>query len=292
MAPVSPSVGKVVARDDGVDNIRVMSFNLRTETSFDIGKMSWAYRKKTVVDTIINQDPDVICTQEGTRSQIEDIVAATHDKYRWFGAPRGSTLFPNEMCAVLYKNDKLRLDEYGTFWLSDTPYLAGSIFKENGVLGVLSKYTTLPRIVTWGKFMMGGCQICVASTHWSLSEDMRLRSVDVMIEQLKSKIGDVPFILGGDFNDKRYSKVWTQLVQIRGCKDAWLTAGRRTGNRSPSYHGFLGINSGYKSGSGHIDWILCSNEFNCTRAGLVVHKGDCFPSDHYPVTADLTFYKT
>jgi len=97
-------------------SLKVMTFNLRTDTSVDmVFRHPWGQRKGAVVQTILSHQPDVICTQEGLSSQLEDIHKQTEHLYGRFGAPRGSLFFGNEHCAVFYRKDKFTLIEQGTF---------------------------------------------------------------------------------------------------------------------------------------------------------------------------------
>jgi len=299
--------------ENASSSLKVMTFNLRTDTSIDlVFKHSWGQRRDSVVHSILSHLPDVICTQEGLISQLEDIDKQTHHLYSWFGSPRGSVFFGNEHCAVFYRKDKFTLVENGTFWLSETPSKPGSVFETSGgFFSPLSTLTTIPRIVTWGKLKMAtsdggdegagfdGPEFCVASTHWGLTQSLHFKSLEVISSELPKKVGPhVPIILGGDFNTNRYSEVWKKAMARGGrWKDAWTEAAKKIGENSPTFHGYFGRTDGFEDGNGHIDmiWYSHSSILN-TKSVKVVHtEGEdkngniTHPSDHYPVIAEFSY---
>jgi len=302
--------------------LKVMTFNLRTDTSLDnLLKHPWSTRRVKVVELILRHKPDIVCTQEGLISQLEYIISNTDGLYSWFGAPRGSVLSPDEHCAIFYRRDKFTLIDHETFWLSETPSKPGSVFGNTGsIFGTLASMTTIPRIATWGKLRIctseceitnegagfAGSEICVVSTHWGLSQHLRLRSVDVLNRELRTRLGhananiNIPTVICGDFNDRRYSQVWNKMTSPAaggtspGWTDAWINAHKKDGHSSPTFHAYMGMVGGYKDGAGHIDWIL-HNSLVKSAAVHVIHtetnkedsSATTHPSDHYPILSEL-----
>jgi len=301
------------SEDRASKHVKVMTFNLRTDTSIDnLLKHPWSTRRVKVVELILTYKPDIVCTQEGLISQLEYISSHTDDLYARFGAPRGSVLSPNEYCAIFYRRDKFTLIQHETFWLSETPSKPGSVFGNTGsFMGTLVSMTTIPRIVTWGKLRMSTCdcdnpndgagfsgsEVCIVSTHWGLSQHLRLRSVDVLTKELRTRIGhaNIPTVICGDFNDNRYSQVWSKMTgPAAGWIDAWTNAPKKDGHNSPTFHAYLGTVGGYRDGAGHIDWIL-HNRLVKSVAVQVIHTlplkdadaATTHPSDHYPILSEL-----
>eukprot|EP01112_Ceratiomyxa_fruticulosa_P013206 TRINITY_DN369_c0_g1_i1.p1 TRINITY_DN369_c0_g1~~TRINITY_DN369_c0_g1_i1.p1 ORF type:complete len:341 (+),score=52.59 TRINITY_DN369_c0_g1_i1:225-1247(+) len=303
-------------------NLKVMSFNLRTDTFIDsIFHHSWIVRREKAIGVILTNMPDIICTQEGLITQLHYIHDKIGNYYSWFGEPRASSFSPNEYCAIFYRKDKFELLEGSTFWLSDTPSITGSVFTEKtGFISSMYTATTIPRIATWGKFRylsskqeVSGADkvnddvVCVVSTHWSLSSHLRMKTSDVFTNQLEKILGpyfgksdnsensSIPVIVGGDFNEQRYSKVWQKMNQI-GWEDAWLKAPHKTGHESPTFHGFMGKIDGYQKGSAHIDWILFNGGLKCLNAHVLNNLATTnidqnekvtHASDHYPIIAEF-----
>ena len=92
----------------------LMSFNIRTYG--DSGNRSWETRRDDVVDFIMDQDADIVCLQEVTQRQYNDIKPGLSDKYGIVWYHRGD----NEGLAILYDNE-LGLVSEDMFWLSETP---------------------------------------------------------------------------------------------------------------------------------------------------------------------------
>jgi hypothetical protein len=119
------------------EGLRVMTFNIRYDNPAD-GEDAWPKRRTKAASMIRFHRADLVGLQEALRGQIADLEAALPE-LGWFGTGR-SAQRDGEHCAVLFRKDRLEVLDQGTFWLSETPDLAGS----------RSWDAALPRIVTWG----------------------------------------------------------------------------------------------------------------------------------------------
>jgi endonuclease/exonuclease/phosphatase family metal-dependent hydrolase len=69
-----------------------------------------------------------------------------------------------------------------------------------------------------------------------------------------------------------------------GLTDAWETAASRNGPEG-TFNGFKGVQTGPR-----IDWILFRGPLRAVRAETVTkNAGGRYPSDHFPVFAELAF---
>ena len=250
--------------------LRVMSFNVRLLTEAD-GPNQWRHRRDLAARMIREQDPDVIGTQELFAEQGDDLIARLPE-YAWFGRGRRGDRGDEHM-GVFYRRDRLRVIESGDFWLSDTPDVAGSISWGN----------LLPRMVTWALFERtgDGRRFYVFNTHLPYREQdeaARVRGVEAIVQRLRALPAEVPIVVTGDFNIGPDGRVHEVLAaQLR---DAWTTAPERTGPEA-TFHAFSG------HADRRIDWIL-SRGLQATRAETVTaHEGERYPSDHFPVVAQL-----
>ncbi len=125
----------------GDPNLVVMTFNIRYGNADDKAD-SWPNRREMVFDVLRRHDPDVVGLQEALRFQIDEIRAAL-PQYAEIGVGREDGKTEGEYSAILYRKDHLALDDSGTFWLSDTPEVPGSI----------SWNSACRRICTWGRFL-------------------------------------------------------------------------------------------------------------------------------------------
>ncbi len=101
-----------------------------------------------------------------------------------------------------------------------------------------------------------------------------------------------PAVVTGDFNCNPGSAAH-RVFAARGFTDCFLAAGNRDGADSP-YHGFEG--AGYDASRWgvpfwRIDWVLARDGARRveTTACAIVRDAEplAYPSDHYPVVAEL-----
>jgi endonuclease/exonuclease/phosphatase family metal-dependent hydrolase len=254
----------------GAETLRVMSFNVRYPSKED-GANRWEHRRDLLVATVREKSPDLLGTQELFYEQGQ-YIAEKLSGYAWFGVSRRGNR-EDEHMGVFYKKDRLKLIDSGNFWLSDTPETPGS----------MSWDVSLPRMVTWGLFDVGGKRFYFYNTHFAhRSQDVeaRLRSARLIAERIAKLPPDVPFIMTGDFNSPAGGepyKVFTETL-----RDAWTTTDKRSGPEG-TFNGFKGVTTGPR-----IDWILFRGPFRVVEAETVTRNDDGrYPSDHYPVFASF-----
>ncbi|WP_449428081.1 endonuclease/exonuclease/phosphatase family protein [Rhodanobacter umsongensis] len=249
--------------------LRVMTFNVRVPV--DTGMNAWVNRRDLMVSVIKAEHPDLLGTQELTEEQGE-YLAAHLPGYAWFGQGReGGT--KGEHMGVFYRTDRLEVLRSGDFWLSDTPAVPGS--KTWG--------QPYPRMVTWARFRLrdGGGTFDYFNTHFPYRpEDVRARMLSA--DEILQRIGKLPstarVILAGDFNCGPDSPVYAKLTGT--LHDAWAAAGSRSGP-GKTFHNFTG------NPDQRIDWILTRGFKAITVQTVTTHDGARYPSDHFPVVAEL-----
>src|SRR5689334_5686035 len=97
-------------------DLRVMSFNIRTGTGLD-GMNSWPFRRDLFFKTIERFNPDILGMQEVLPFQGEEIKQRLKD-YDFVGVPRNDGKSKGEMAAVMFRRDRFDKVRDGTFWLS------------------------------------------------------------------------------------------------------------------------------------------------------------------------------
>ncbi len=249
--------------------LRVMTFNVRVPV--DAGMNAWVNRRDLMVQVIRAEHPDVLGTQELTQEQGE-YLAAHLPGYAWFGQGRegGSK---GEYMGVFYRTDRLEVLRSGDFWLSDTPDVPGS----------QTWGQPYPRMVTWARFRLrdGGGTFDYFNTHFPYRpEDVRARMLSA--EEIMQQIGKLPagarVILTGDFNCGPDTPVHLKLT--RDLHDAWVEAATRSGP-AKTFHNFTG------NPDQRIDWILTRGFQTLAVRTVTTHEGARYPSDHFPVVAEL-----
>lgn len=250
--------------------LRVMSFNVRVPVEAD-GPNRWEARRDIMVRTIREEHPDVLGTQELHQEQ-GDYIVAKLPEYTWFGIDRRGG-HSDEHMGVFYRKDKLVLKDSGNFWLSDTPDQPGSI----------SWGHPYPRMVTWALFQdkASGRRFYYYNTHLPYQEQdepARVKGAKEILGRLAKLPANLPFILTGDLNTDASSPTYALLT--KQLTDTRAVAPTVAGPEK-TFHNFTG------QPTQRIDFIM-ERGFKPTHfATLTTQQDGRYPSDHFPVEADL-----
>ena len=266
-----------VVRAEGPLPLGVMTFNIRT-SNIDDGANGWVHRKALVADTIARHAPHVLGLQEALADQIEYLSEALPE-YRWLGVDRGLNggTGLSEYTPIFYRHAELVPIESGNFWLSSTP---------EGPRGS-GRRRNVSRIVTWAQFhhLETGLRFYVFNTHLTLRRGPRqLESVRMITSRLATLPADSAVVVTGDFNAvAEMSDTWKAATADR-LRDAWVVAMERNG--PPRTSGEFGPPA--DAPDGRIDWILVGGPVAVRSVEtVVVNDQGRYPSDHYPVLAQI-----
>ncbi|NKJ44591.1 endonuclease/exonuclease/phosphatase family protein [Novosphingobium sp. SG720] len=253
--------------------LRVMSFNVRWPSPDD-GINIWPRRQPLFLATIRAADPDVIGTQELYRRQ-GDAVVRHLPHWRWFGPDRFGG-HADEHMGILYRHDRLRLLRHGVFWLSPTPDVPGS----------LGWGATLPRMVQWAVFQRRSAArttFLMIDTHLANrdkeDETARAQSARMIAARLPALADALPVVLTADLNATPDSAAYATLTA--NLADSRQRAANPLGPEA-TFHDFTG------QAQDRIDYILVRGWRVRNYAALTDHQGAGWPSDHFPILADLT----
>jgi len=267
--------------------LRVMSFNIRYGSAGD-GENRWPSRREMVFDVFRKQQSDAVGLQEALRFQIDEIREAM-PVYGEIGVAREDGRIDGEYSAILFRADRFGVAEAGTFWLSDTPDVAGSSHWGNACV----------RICTWARLIenKSGKAFYIFNTHLDhVSQPSREKSAVLLARRIASRNHKDPFVLTGDFNTGEDNPVITYL---KGKTALGLPNARASISSVPlvdtfrtlhpnvtdvrTAHGFRGGRQGNK-----IDYVLTPPAIQVLEAQILYDNVDGrYPSDHYPVTARL-----
>ncbi|WP_085990870.1 endonuclease/exonuclease/phosphatase family protein [Oceanobacillus senegalensis] len=275
--PLEASAKK--AKGEAVD-LNVMTFNLRYLNDHDASPHSWEERRNTVRQVIRSNQPDIIGTQEIVYQQVKDMEQDLPN-YDWIGMGRegGSK---GEFMAIFYNQNQFTPLEYDHFWLSDTP----------DVIGSTSWGNTIPRMATWVKFQdnHSGKEFYFVNTHFDhRSVEAREKSAELISEKVKEFDPNLPVILTGDFNTRPGSKPYNTLINEGNFVDTWVAAETRINEGIGTFNGFDDPTGGGKDN--RIDWVLSKGNVTTTKSEIIDYqKNGQFPSDHYPVMAEVVLH--
>ena len=256
-------------------SLKVMTFNLRYGTAKD-GEDDWEHRRDMVARTIRDVNPDVMGTQECILFQAE-CLADQLPEYYWFGIGRDRD-GDGESCAVFYRKDLLNLVESGTFWLSEDPDTPGS----------RSWDSSMTRCCTWAKFYHREARrfFYFFNTHFDhKGEESRRQAARLIVERTAKIPSDIPIVVSGDFNATAGREKPWEIFTDAGFTDAWRAA-KETKGSVQTFNGFQPIDP--KPTENRIDWILFKGSVSVPLCETIMYQeGGRWPSDHFPVHADL-----
>ncbi len=235
----------------------------------------WRYRKDALGALIAAQDADLVGLQEARHQQIRDIIEHLPG-YDWFGVSRQGQGIDDEHCPVIYRKDRLLVEDSGNFWLSATPGRPAS----------KSWRSALPRIVTWGLFRerTSAARFAYLNTHYDhFSWTARARSSELVVKKLGEIADGLPAVLTGDLNSKWWSKAYRILSRV-------MDDARRESEKRPE--GPLGTYRSFKITSrpgARIDYVFVTPGVAVKSYRVVddTFNGDRRPSDHMPLLVDF-----
>lgn len=262
---------------------RVMTFNIRYDTPND-GPNAWPHRKKLAASVIRFHGADLVGLQEALKHQLGDLQALLPE-YAWLGVGRADGRESGEYSAILYRKDRFEPLENGTFWLSETPDVAGS----------KSWDAAIERIVTWAYFRdrATGRTFYHFNTHFDhRGEAARAESARLIVRRIVEKAGGAPVVLTGDFNATEDTPPYRILTGAEGqaaapgplLHDALHRAAHGHHGPTSTWNGFEAIEPGRR-----IDYVFVSKGVHVQQHGILADTWDGrFPSDHLPVLAEVT----
>ncbi|MEQ8846994.1 endonuclease/exonuclease/phosphatase family protein [Botrimarina sp.] len=282
----------LVASAMGADTISVMCFNLRGD--FDGGvatdkpdgwlQKSGAHRRDLALNVVRDADPDLLGVQEAYRNQIEELDAALPG-HAFYGVGREDGAEEGEHSAIYYRRERFEPLDSGTLWLSNTPdkpslYPGAACRRIASWVVLRDKAQAASRD---GGSPLG--ELLVLNTHWDhVSDEARRHSGAMIAERLPELAEGRAAIVMGDLNATEETPA---LAALRDgpvpLVDSYRAAHPQRNDDERTFHGFRGGDQGSR-----IDFILHSDRLKTTGAEILRTDDDgVYPSDHYPVTAEL-----
>jgi len=256
-------------------DIDVMTLNIRMDTPRD-SMNAWSNRARLVTGFIDEQLPDLIGMQEVLWHQYTFLDSALSG-YGSVVACRDDGQRKGEACPVFFRLGRFTSLNSGTFWLSATPDVPGSI----------GWGAALTRIATWVKLFdkVASDTLVFFNTHFDhISDTARYMSSGVLLENVKKLAGDNDFVITGDFN------TLPGTSPIERMKAGTLAVDSHTVSET-SPEGMTYTFNGWKDeqGAGRIDYIFIRNgmKVKSHHTWKVIEDG-VFISDHWPVTTTIT----
>lgn len=259
--------------------MRVMSFNIRYYNNNVDKENGWDNRRQALPAMLDDVRPAVAGLQECSLIQ-KDYIIGECPRYKTleFAIKRGEAgLKPHAYIdPVIYDSTRVRVVEWGAFWLSETP-------EEHSQ----SWGSKEPRTALWVHFkpIGRGKDFIFINTHLDhVSPEARQRGLDVILDRM-AEINEkgLPMVMVGDLNCIMAKEGSLDRLPASGWKNTKDFAA--VSDESNTFNGFG------KSWTGTIDYIWLKGVRKCRRH-MVVTKEYCdvrYISDHYPIFADIKF---
>lgn len=259
-------------------SLSVMTFNMRYDNPED-GQNNWRFRRERVAGVIKAQEVDVLGTQELLSNQFNDLSGLLTG-YQGVGVGRLDGVESGEYCAVFFRKDRFTLLDSGTFWLSETPEVVGSLGWDGAC----------ERIATWVVLRdRDGRELFFIDTHLDhVGQVARDEGVSLLMKRIETLSGGRPVILTGDFNSEPGSSVVAHVQKDGVLHDAKAIAAQRSGT-DWSFSDFGQIPEAERP---LLDYIFVSGDIEAVRYEVLPDTFDGgYVSDHAPVMAVVKIAK-
>jgi endonuclease/exonuclease/phosphatase family metal-dependent hydrolase len=277
--------------------LRVMTFNIAGADDEDQGDNAWNARRAMLnVATIQCYAPDIIGFQEFQAGN--HATYATHLAHYELVLGPHTEVEPYVYNPIAWNPLSCELLQNGGFWLSPTPEIYSGGWN-----------TAAIRAASWARFRhrASATTFVHVNTHLDhISEQARLAGSALILQRSQQlRKAGTPLLLTGDFNTNAWLPPETEPVATsfttasyaffleHGFYDTFRAAGNQDSLSSHTYHDYAG--NAYDLRQHHlawrIDWILVHDSVRTldTERCVIIrdHDEHVYPSDHYPVLADL-----
>ena len=259
-------------------SLSVMTFNMRYDNPED-GQNNWRFRRERVAGGMQAPEVDVLGTQELLSNQFNDLSGLLTG-YQGVGVGRLDGAESGEYCAVFFRKDRFTLLDSGTFWLSETPEVVGSLGWDGAC----------ERIATWVVLRdRDGRELFFIDTHLDhVGQVARDEGVSLLMKRIETLSGGRPVILTGDFNSEPGSSVVAHVQKDGVLRDAKAIAAQRSGT-DWSFSDFGQIPEAERP---LLDYIFVSGDIEAVRYEVLPDIFDGgYVSDHAPVMAVVKIAK-
>ena len=256
-------------------DIDVITFNIRLDTPF-YSINAWPNRAPLVAGFINDQIPDLLGMQEVLWHQYQYLDSALIG-YGSVAVGRDDGKQLGEACPVFYRLGRFSPVASGTFWLSATPDVPGSV----------GWGAALTRIATWVRLYDKTVKdtLLYMNTHFDhISDSARVMSSGVLLEKVKELAGDNNFVITGDFNALPGSLAIARMKADGFAVDSYDISTTAPAGESYTFNGWKDA-----QGEGRIDYIFVRSGMKVlSYETFKIIKNGVFISDHWPVMARVS----
>jgi len=261
-------------------SLNVMTFNIRYDNPADNAN-NWKYRRDYVYSMILQNDIDVMGTQEVLSNQLTDLLGGL-PQFGHAGVGRKDGISAGEYSAIFFKKERFELLKSGTFWLSENP----------SAVGVKGWDAAIERIVTWVilKERSSGNKFALINTHFDhMGQVARRESAKLLLTKVKEIAGELPVFVTGDLNATPESEV-VQLLVATGNADRLIDSRAMAPiviGPAWTFHGFGTVPMENRT---IIDYIFTKQNITIHEVKVLSEmKDQLYLSDHNPILVKASF---
>ncbi|MEZ0537450.1 endonuclease/exonuclease/phosphatase family protein [Caldicellulosiruptoraceae bacterium PP1] len=263
------------------NELKIMSFNIRVDTTFDKDH-SWEFRKERVANEIYFFKPHIFGLQEALKHQLDYLANEFKEEYSYVGFGRDDGHDKGEFAPIFYDKDRIRLERYGVFWLSENLF-------ENGSIGWDAVF---PRIVTWAEFfdLKTYKKLFFFNTHFDHEGRIaQEKSAELLLQKVGNFAGNNPVVVTGDFNVEEDSKAYNIITNGLGENSDFMLFDAKYISKHNHYGPTITYNAyGQKNYQTKIDYIFVNDRITVLNHGILNSSWDnTYSSDHFPLVASI-----
>lgn len=253
-------------------DIKVLSYNIRLDVASD-AENRWDNRKEILTAQVTKLSPDFMGVQEALPQQM-DYLDDNLKKYDYIGVGRDDGKREGEFSAIFFDKSKYKVLQQSTFWLSETPEKVSFGWD-----------AACRRVCTYGLFenLKTKQKIWIFNTHFDhVGNIARVNSAKLILKKIKElNLNNFPFVLTGDFNLEDDSES-IKLIASQ-LNDSKIAAEKVSGPVA-TFNAFKVEEKATK----RIDYIFVPKNIRVTEYKVLQEiKNNRYPSDHFPVYAEL-----
>lgn len=261
------------------DTLKIVTWNMRLDTPSD-GINAWPNRKNLFIEVLKSGKPSVFGLQEALFNQVQDVEKA-FPQFARVGGGREDGKTKGEFSAIFFDTTLYTSSASGTFWLSQTPSVPGSMGWD----------AACTRVVTWTQLVVkqSGKRFFVFNTHFDhMGQVARRNSALLLLRAVDSLAGAAPAFITGDFNAEPGSEPYSILTDKRNPSHL-LNAFHLAEFADTPFYTYTGFKVGGIRGE-TIDYIFLNQKQKVlTYFVNTYNTGGYYPSDHLPVKAVVVF---
>lgn len=283
----------------------VGSYNIRNSNSGDTKNGNgWERRCPVICDQVEWVGFDVFGLQEVKHNQLEDMLNGLPD-YDYEGVGRDDGKQAGEYSPILYKKERFKKLEGGTFWISETPEKVG-VKGWDAALPRICSYVHLQDKVTKKRFWFFNLHM----DH--IGVEARREGAKLIAKKITEMCGKEPAFVSGDFNVDQHNEAYRTIINTGVLEDSYELAEKKFATTGT----FNSFDSNLFTES-RIDHIFVTEHVTVNNYAVLTdgywtpndksgksrkgeaapqeinfseHQHRC-PSDHYPIAAKVTFNK-